>query len=145
MKTIKDLLLAALNATLILIAVCLFLFWQISKTVERSATAFAKNIHILEPVRSDLNALATEVAALRKDLAEIANGSDARASQIARTLDDKAKAIQTDIAQVRVTLAQAGTKIAEAPEELVTSAVTSATESAGQALMDLRGCSKPEA
>lgn len=70
-KTLKDLALALINATLILIALCLFLGWKVLSTANGITETFASNLIKLEPVKAEITATKDEITGLRADLADI--------------------------------------------------------------------------
>ncbi|MEQ9694039.1 hypothetical protein [Shimia sp. SDUM112013] len=144
MKVIKDLLLALINATLLLAAVCLFFLWQVSNTVERAAGAFAAQLNVLEPVSTELGNLTAEVAALRGDMQVLASSSGELASVTAQRIQARVDRIQTDLDTMRANTQQVVANAKAAPEKLVTTAVTTATDNLSTLAFDLRGCTRPE-
>lgn len=60
-----------LNATLILLALCLWLRWQLASTVHSAADAFAKGMTAIEPLTKNVEFLGSEVLALRGDIGAI--------------------------------------------------------------------------
>ncbi|MEO0989408.1 MAG: hypothetical protein AAFX00_00500 [Pseudomonadota bacterium] len=69
-RTLFNLFLACLNATLILVAVCLFLGLRLNSEVEDVAEHFSAGMLRLDAVGSEVAALREEVALLREDLAQ---------------------------------------------------------------------------
>lgn len=131
MKTVKNLLLAMLNATLILVALCLFLLWQLSGSVERVSTGFAENLTSLAPAQARISALTDEVAALRGDLATLrAEGAVA----------DKLSEIELKTERLQGIL----DGVATTPEQLMQASIQQAAESATDLIFGLRGCEPPE-
>ena len=61
-KVLKDLALALVNATLILVAVCLFLAWQLSRTVEGLLANAAGQLQVVEPLRARMAETRAELA-----------------------------------------------------------------------------------
>ena len=131
MKILKDLLLACLNATLILVALCLFLLWQLSGTVERISGEFAKNLDVLSPVSTRIESLTQEVAALRADLAN-ASVSEAVRARVSQ-LEAEAKRLNDTLV-----------KISETPERLMETSIKTTAQNATNALLELRECQIPE-
>lgn len=132
MKIVKDLLVACLNATLILVAVCLFLLWQLSGTVERVTAEFAKNLNVLEPVTMRIENLSQEVAGLRQDMRQ-ANVSEAMRQKLAN--------LEAEAHRLNQTLEN----ISNTPERLMQTSISSTANNVANVLMDLRGCGSPEA
>ncbi|MEX0339988.1 MAG: hypothetical protein AB3N11_13225 [Arenibacterium sp.] len=73
----KDILLALLNATLILIALCLWLAWQLGDTISAATTEFSERVANVKPLRGDVQSMTAQVAALREDVAALRQSSDA--------------------------------------------------------------------
>jgi len=141
MKTVKDLLLAMINATLILVALCLLLLWQVSKSGERIAESFASGLTVLAPVEQSVDGLRKEVSDLRTDLAELTNGqfilTDAAVSRL-------------EMASARLDRAMTGledrmAELAAKPEKLTDYAIDQAASRAATELQTLLQCRAPEA
>ncbi|EEX10474.1 conserved hypothetical protein [Ruegeria lacuscaerulensis ITI-1157] len=137
-KTIKDLLLALLNATLILVALCLFLGWKFAETIEGVQDRLAQSLAVVQPLKEQAQGLRAEVGTLREDLATIKAGTgddpelDQKLSQALTRLDslqDRLEATQDKLGDV-----------AENPELLIDFAVTTAVDAATQRVLRLRGC-----
>ena len=69
-QTLGQLALALLNATLILLALCLWLGWGAASAVRDVSGDMAMRKEVLTGLRDDLQGLTAEVAALRSDLAQ---------------------------------------------------------------------------
>ena len=141
METLKNLVVAMINATLILVALCLFLALKLTNTTERVVGAFASELQVLEPLTQSIQQLSTEVSDFR-DLAEQrkANPSfeDLTAAQQTQT---RLAAIQTRLDDLQATLDQ----IASTPDRLMNTAITTGADKAANVLADLQGCQKPDA
>ena len=72
----KDVLFALLNATLILLALCLWLAWQVSDTIKTTTAEFTTSLTGLAPIRANVSDLTAEIAALRNDLTSLQARSD---------------------------------------------------------------------
>jgi hypothetical protein len=68
-RTLGSLALAVLNATLILLALCLWLAWHVLSEARAISGALAEGLAQVSPVGSELAGLRAEVAGLRGDLA----------------------------------------------------------------------------
>lgn len=102
-RTLKDLALALINATLILLAVCLFLGLRVADRANDVAHTFATALADLGPVRQSLDATTAEVAALRADLEELRANPGA---QVQDKISVKAEAIEARLDTVQDSLAQ---------------------------------------
>jgi uncharacterized membrane protein len=139
-KTLKDLLLALLNATLILVALCLFLLWQLSGTAERVVAEFAQNLQIVKPVEERVVALHEEVSGLREDLAALSLEDAAQNLPASQALQARADALQAELEQINSTL----TTLAETPERLMRDGVAQLSERASAGLSKLAACHLPQ-
>ncbi len=119
MKTIKDLLVAMINATLILVAICLFFLWRLSDTAERVVARFAQNLQIVQPLATKVDGLRNEVANLRSDLAGISLDNSALTTQAAEVLQTRANALQLELEGINSSLV----RLADTPENLMQSAL----------------------
>ncbi len=137
-KTLKDLCLALLNATLILLALCLFLGWKLAQSVEAIQDRFAESRQIVLPladqardIRSELRAIGQQLTAIR-DAAGSGTKSELELNQSLARLDKVQEKL--DDAQSKLS------DIADNPERLIDHAITTAADAATQRLLLLRGC-----
>ena len=82
-RSFGNLILALLNATLILTALCLWLSWKAFSAVEGVSSNLENAAEKVVPLRSDVAALATEIASLRVAIAD--RGAAATAADAAMT------------------------------------------------------------
>jgi len=138
-KTLKDLVLALLNATLILLAICLFLGWKLASTVDGITTAVSEKLEVVTPLRSEIQGVRGELAALRSELASIqpvgAVTDSATQQRISAALDtlngleEKMQASQARIAE-----------IAASPDALIDTAIETSADAITDRIMAIRGC-----
>jgi hypothetical protein len=83
-RTLWSLVLAVLNATLILLALCLWLGWHVLSEARAITSRLDEGLARLTPVATDLSALRAEVAGLRSDLAALPAQGDGTAVLNAR-------------------------------------------------------------
>ncbi|MEP1930287.1 MAG: hypothetical protein ABJI96_20060 [Paracoccaceae bacterium] len=69
--TTKNLILALLNASLILLALCLWLAWKLNGAISSTASTIVQSAASLEPLRQELRATTAELVSLRENLNEI--------------------------------------------------------------------------
>lgn len=139
MKVIKDLILALVNATLILVALCLFLLWQVSESGERVAAAFAENLQILRPLRQDLQGVRDELAGIRSDIQALGGDAGATANDRLARLQTRMTAAGQRLDDAEATLA----RLADVPRTLMQSAVDRSVDRLADELYGLRGCTRP--
>ncbi len=140
MKTLKDLALALLNATLILVALCLFLAWQVAQSGERIAASFADNINVLSPVSDNVSALVSEVEALRADLSTALKDQDGFTTPRLTGLQTRADQLDQDLAHIR----QALNNLSETPDRMVEVAVDRTADRINASIETLIQCRAPQ-
>ena len=121
---IKDLFFALLNATLILIALCLWLAWQVSGAINSAASEFAGRLTNIETVRADIGGLRTEVAAFRSDLANLDTGTGENTSVAVARIQSRLNALEQRVGTTFDKLEA----VAAHPETLVNYAVDRTAE-----------------
>ena len=139
-KVVKDLGLALLNATLILLALCLFLAWKVLNTADEVASDFARNLVTIEPLRTDLQSVTAELAALRQDVTQaLAQPRELQSAGLQR--------IEARLAKLEANISSANRSIsdlAELPYQLVDHAIETASDSVAKKAGYIRGCVPPQ-
>ena len=133
---IKDLALAFLNATLILIAICLWLAWQLSDTVSSATSEFAASLVRLQPLRDDVRAMTTEIVSLRTDLAAIGQRTGEVGSQAFSAVQERVETLEV---RVSGTLTKMETLVAQ-PDKLIDYAIDQVAISLKSTLSDVLQC-----
>ena len=82
-RTIWNLVLALLNATLILLAICLWFAWGAMSSAERVATEIRTTVTSVQPVREEFRGLRGDIQDLRADLASLQNQDGTRTQAVA--------------------------------------------------------------
>lgn len=141
MKTLRNLLLAMINATLILIALCLFLLWQLSSTAERVTSNFADNLHVLKPVNESIQELNMEIRAFRSNLMALTTGPSDLTGHGALQVRAQLDALQISAKGMQLAL----DRIADTPHRLMTKAIETTSDNAASLLIGLRDCQIPDA
>jgi len=128
-KTILDLLKAMINATLILLALCLFLGWILMSSVQDVTGKVTEAIVQVSPVQDRIQDLRLEIAGLRSDL--ISLPEQAVSNQLDK-LDQSLTSLQQEMSELR-----------QLPNGIVqTAAQTAATQLVGQ-LSEYASCLPP--
>ncbi len=140
MKTIKDLALALVNATLILLAVCLFLGWQVFAAAERTSGNLATAVETIRPLRADIAETRDELKGLRDDLAVIRTGNASLESPAAQALEARVAALTGRMEQVDERIAEIGAL----RDTLFDQMLDAGTARLTRVAQDIRGCA-PEA
>ncbi len=136
LKILKDIGLAMINATLILIVVALLLAWKVTGTADRIASEFARDLVTIDPLRQDVQGATAELAALRDDLASLRDQSgDLQAASLQR-IEDRLTEMDTRMQDARASLAT----LSQAPAKLVDHAIDTAATRVSQEIRDFRDC-----
>lgn len=141
LTVLRDLLLAMLNATLILLAICLWLAWRLTSEVDDVARTVTENLQPLQPLREDISTLTDEVAGLRADLAAAGDrvAGAAPASAALTRLATRAEALNARLAG----LGERADAIAADPDQVFAQAAATAAAALGTELQQLAGCRAP--
>lgn len=131
MKTLKDLILALVNATLILVALCLFLAWQLMSTVDEVTERLTESVRVFAPVRDEVAGLRAEVSGLRADIGALGT-TTVPTARIEARLD--AMSTRLDDIQVRMD------ELATLPDRLIDTAIETAADKFARSLSSVRGC-----
>ena len=139
-KLLKDLGVALLNATLVLLALCLFLAWKVVNTADNVASNFASNLVTIEPLRADLQATTAELAAIRQDVAQISTQSGELQSATLQRIETRLKMVDTRVNDARGTISD----LSQMPYQLVDHAIETASDSVAQKAGYIMGCVPPQ-
>jgi hypothetical protein len=146
-RALRGLALALVNATLILVAACLFLAWQAAATVERAgvrmADAAAERLARLAPLADELAMAHAEIAGLRADLARLADGAGAGDGGLADTLGERLAEAEARLDAVSGEVVGTLDAVAADPGLLVDRAVAAGVDRVGMWAAGLRGCTLP--
>ncbi|NIZ09922.1 hypothetical protein [Pseudooceanicola sp. HF7] len=142
-RTIWNLVLALVNATLILVILCLYLGLRLTDRVHSITKDFAASLISLEPVKEEVRGMSTEIqgmtreiAALRSDLGELREGGQELSSQALENVSDR-----LDAMSARVNAATSGIEeIIAHPEVLVETAIDKAAEEVKEGVSQMWGC-----
>ncbi|MEX0320070.1 MAG: hypothetical protein AB3N21_19100 [Ruegeria sp.] len=134
-KTLKDLVLALLNATLILLSICLFLGWKLFATLKEAREGFTENLSLVAPLRDDVRGVRSDLQGLRSQLATLSETGAAQ-PQIQRTLA-RLNEIEGRIEAAQTRLSD----LADKPEQLIDYTITKSADAFANRVADLRGCS----
>lgn len=133
-KALRRFLVALLDATLILLALCLWLAWEVVSTAQEVSTTVMTQVRGLAPVRNDLATLTDSVVGLRSTLDALPD----------RIVDQaQAQELQRQVAQL-VELTEAVNlrlnRAVDEPGVLIDRAIKVAAGAAGAQMAGLAGC-----
>lgn len=132
-RTAYNLVLALVNATLILVVLCLWLSWNVLSSVRGITRDVAAASQQLTGVSDDVEQLTGEVAALRTELAQLQEGAaDASGARL--------EAVEARLAEIGQKLAWAETLRDGFTADVVGGAVEASVERIGGMVGRLAGC-----
>ncbi|MCG7521238.1 hypothetical protein [Ruegeria sp. Ofav3-42] len=138
-KTLKDLLLALLNATLILVALCLFLGWKLASTVGDITGTFAEKVQIVAPLKEEVQGVRGELTALRSDLSSLQLGETAANSVTAQKISESLAKLDGLEANLQATQTRIS-EITESPDQLINAAIENSADIIADRIIAIRGC-----
>ncbi|MGI9368665.1 MAG: hypothetical protein ACR2O2_07475 [Ruegeria sp.] len=134
-----DLFLALVNATLILLALCLFLGWKLATTVDGITSNFAQNLQLVTPLTEQAKGIRGELAALRSDLTSLrtegASLDPANSSKISAALN-RLSEIEEKLGSVQTKMSE----LASSPQILVDHAIEKTADTVADRIIAVRGC-----
>jgi len=137
-KTLKDLVLALLNATLILVALCLVLALMVLGRMNDFGTALAGQMTQARPLVAELSATRDELAGLRQDVAALREDAD---GSVRNELDDRLARLDARLNMVAGRM----DGMALDPAQIRQQAVEATAQAVGLAISRIQGCAPPGA
>lgn len=136
-RVLRNLLLAMINATLILVALCLWLVWQLTSEVN-SITDDVTTLRPLQPLRDDVTALTGEIRGLRAEIAAAGDELDEgqAAAQALQRLAARADQLEAQLTAI----VQRSAAVVEDPDQAIARATAVAAGVMGDELQALAGC-----
>ena len=128
-KTILDLFKAMINATLLLLALCLFLGWMLVSSVQDVTAKVTGAIDQVAPVQDRIQDLRLEVAGLRSDLVNLPE--QVVIGQLDR-LDQRLTSLQQEMSELR-----------QLPNEIIHNAAQTAATTLADQLSQPANCLPP--
>lgn len=136
-RVLKDLVLALLNATLILVALCLFLAWKVTDTFDGMTLRLGERLDAVSPLRDEIKGVRSDIQDLRGDMESLRtlDGSAAQTAALA-ALNTKLTALDEKIEIAQNTIAGFG----DTPDNLIDHTVDATATATATLINDLRGC-----
>ncbi len=138
-KTLKDLLLALLNATLILVALCLFLGWQLASKVENITAEFSETVQAVAPIRDETKGIRTELAALREDLSALSLKTPVANSQAAQDIRSTLARLNSLDKKLQ-TVEERLINLADEPQVLIAQTIENGADVVSARILEFKGC-----
>ncbi len=136
MATLKNLALALLNATVLLVALCLFLALLIMNSAERASDTFSEAVSSLTPVRTEVSDINEALQGLRSDVQSLAQRPGAISSDQASALTAQIETVNARLDAVNARLGQLG----EVPDQVVTTAIDYVADRVSDGINAYRNC-----
>lgn len=138
-KALWNLIVALVNATLILVALCLFLGLQLVKKVDSVTANLGQSFDVLAPLQADFAETRTDLGEIRTELAALRQNAGAATSAEFQAAAGRIDALETRIDGV---LTQAETLVQD-PGSLIDRAIRQGAEEAVGAITRIQGCTAP--
>ncbi len=135
-RTLGQLALALLNATLVLVALCLFLGLNLTNRIDNLTATFAQNLIEVEPLREELAQTREQIAGLRSDLADMIAQTDTLSAAASARLQGQ----MTELNARLDAMSAPFEKLSGAPERIIDQAVQSLADEAAMTYARIRGC-----
>ncbi len=135
-KTLKDLTLALFNATLILLALCLFLAWNVFTTVDGLTATFSESLIKVTLLRDEVVGLRSDLSDIRADLSALTEQSGPYATATLNGVQQKVQTLETKIQGVQTRVGQ----LIDTPELLIDHTIETAADALTRSVSDLTGC-----
>ena len=136
MTTLKNLALALINATVLLVALCLVLALLITQSAERASDRFSEAVSSLAPVRSEVTQINDSLEGLRSDVQALAQRPNSISDDRVLELNDQIAALNERLDTVNTRLSELG----EVPDEVVKTAIDYAAERVSAGVNAYRNC-----
>lgn len=138
-RTVFNLLLALVNATLILVAICLYLELRVVQKMDSLTTTFSQNLVTIDPLRESVENLSGEVSDLRADLQNLRETPGKMTAAAEQQLSSRIDQLSAQLTSVKTKF----DNVVQNPDVLVDKAVDAGTQAIVQGIADLRGCTLP--
>lgn len=135
-NTLKNLLFAMLNATLILIALCLALAYGAASTFERAMEGLGEQVVSIRPVAGELRNLTGELKALRADLAALREQNRENREEALEKVAAKLDAAEGRLAAFGENMEV----LAQKPDQIIDTALDKVSTRIGEGLSALAPC-----
>ena len=138
-ETLRSLGLALLNATLMLVLLCLILGYMVSREVSAISSNLSESLGAAAGVREEIREMTGELALLRAEVAEVRSGGVAGGQGVAERVDARLEAVGARIDGASARLEA----LAANPGDLVDRAIEATARQVTKGIADLRQCSLP--
>ncbi len=138
-KTLQNLFLACLNATLILVFLCLLTAYFAFKKVEGISIAFAQNLVSISPLVDEVSAFNTTMIDLKEEVELLRQSPGANRGASSYQLEARLDKIQASIDDFNESVR----KISNAPTKLIDHAIDKAALELKTGINEIRSCSPP--
>lgn len=138
-RTFFNLLLALVNATLILVAICLYLELRVVQKMDNITATISQNLVTVEPLKDAVLTLSQDVTELRSELKLLRETPGKLSEAAGDKLSLKVEKLSSQLTLVRDKF---GT-VMQDPDVLIDRVVDKGAQAFVQGVADLRGCSLP--
>ncbi|MEM1341021.1 MAG: hypothetical protein AAGF68_01795 [Pseudomonadota bacterium] len=147
-RTLGNLALACLNATLILVVLALFLSLRLVGAVERVTETFISAAEVqvaqIAPLNEELSAVRAGLTELQAELGALRPADGGQLSNALEAVSDSVSQTEAQLVSLNANLTSLAEAVSTDPGALIDRAVASAAAEAGQLVANVRGCRLPE-
>lgn len=146
-RAAKNLLLALLNATLLLIVLALFFAWRVAGTVERVAentvAAASAQVAQLAPLKNQVESIETQLMGLRADIAGLSLLEDSDAAIAVDAMLAELNSLEALVSEVNNTFSPIVETVTTDPGAVAQQAVAAGFAALGDEIATLGLCAAP--
>jgi hypothetical protein len=136
--TLANLLLACINATLLLVLACLVMAYLLVQKFDGVAENIARSLLPLAPVREEIAALNNNLESLRSSVGEMRTSDPSNIGAV--QLQSRVDGLQSELARINATIGG----LSESPTDLVDHAVAETAEALVSGIREIRGCTSTD-
>ncbi len=143
LRALRNIALAMLNATLILVALCLFLALRLSDRVDTIMSNATQNLISVAPLREDMQDMTGELAALRGDIATLLGSTGEMTSSAGQLVTERIGRFDARLNSVDAKVSALRERIASTeidPGTLLDRAIATASAELAASFAALAGC-----
>ncbi len=140
LKTTKNLALALINATLLLVALCLFLGLMLTSRIDTAKTAISNRVvsalSSIQPLQEDVSSLRGDIVSLKVQIASLSGAAPAQLQELTDQVSASMTKLDNHITQLNARLDD----FSADPQAVMDHTIHTAMAEATRSLAAIRGC-----
>ncbi|GJL81024.1 MAG: hypothetical protein DHS20C01_06580 [marine bacterium B5-7] len=137
-KVIRDLILALLNATIVLVIIAVVLGLILMSKVESVTAGINERLAAIAPLKTRIENTTNEMRELKDEIALLRDNGDVIDAAVLGVIDNRMQIVVTNVADIKEQMA--GLSIE--PDQLVDHAIEKSTTEIGRVISGMRHCSQ---